>query len=62
MSKRLLLTVVIEDVGHAANVGGPVTRRSVTFELTEEQQDALGLRSSWEHYGLTLIEEATPDE
>ena len=60
MSEVLRLTVVIEDVGHAANVGGPVTRRTVSVPLTIEQSAALQLRSSWELHALAIIEAVTP--
>ena len=58
----LMLTVVIEDIGDAANVGGPVTRRTVRVPLTDDQDRRLELRHTWERIGLTIIEDWSDDE
>jgi hypothetical protein len=52
------LTVVVEDIGAAANIGGSVAYRRVTLDLTGEQIAALKLRDEWERYGTTFIEPA----
>jgi hypothetical protein len=50
------LTVIVSDIEAAANVGGPVTYRRITIDLTPEQSRALTLHDKWESHGTTLIE------
>lgn len=58
-TRPALLTVVIADIGPAANVGGPTTYRRVTVKLTEEQREALATRHQWESWGTTFLETET---
>jgi hypothetical protein len=50
------LTVIISEAGAACNVGGPVTYRRITLDLTPEQTAALTLHDKWESHGTAFIE------
>jgi Fe-S-cluster-containing hydrogenase component 2 len=50
------LTVIVSQTGEACNVGGPVTYRRITVDLTPEQAAPLALHDRWESYGTTFIE------
>ena len=54
------LTVIITNTVHAANVGGPLTYRRVTFDLTPEQAKALARDEKWEEYGPFILESGPP--
>lgn len=51
----LTLTVVAQYVGHVINAGGLVSYRTVTLELTEEQQQKLQLKDD-EHYSVAVLD------
>lgn len=53
------LTVMIAYTGDAVNIGGSITYRSVTVQLTPEQSHALALRDEWDSYGPMALETAT---
>ena len=49
------LTVVVQYMGHVINAGGLVSYRTVTLELTEEQQQKLQLKDD-EHYSVVVLD------
>jgi hypothetical protein len=55
------LTTIVFNACDAANVGGPVTYRRITVDLTPEQAAALALHDRWDSYGTTFIELDPPD-
>ncbi len=55
------LTVIVSETGAACNIGGPVTFRRITVDLTEEQATALRLTNRWDSYGTTFLEFDSPD-
>ena len=54
--KPSAMTVIIEDIGYAANIGGAIQYRRVTLALTEAQSDALE-RGDWESYNRVILED-----
>lgn len=50
------LTVIVEEKGAACNIGGAITHRRITVDLTPEQAQALTLNDSWDSYGTTFLE------
>ena len=54
--KPSAMTVIIEDIGAAANIGGAIQYRRVTLALTEAQSDALE-RGDWEAYNRVILED-----
>jgi hypothetical protein len=59
MSEPLKLTVVFQDVGEAANIGGAIHYRTAVVNLTDEQSSRLAVRGSWESIGTCIVE---PDD
>jgi hypothetical protein len=51
------ITVIIQDISIAIHVGGEITRRSVSVDLTDEQSKALLLRHAEETYAVMSIDE-----
>jgi hypothetical protein len=54
------LTVIITETGAACNIGGPITYRRVTVDLTPEQAatiEAARRDKHWDSFGTTFIEE-----
>ena len=51
------ITVIIQDISIAIHVGGEITRRSVSVDLTDEQSKALLLRHGDESYAVISIDE-----
>ena len=51
------LTVIIQDVSLAIHVGGAITHRCVSVDLTDEQSKALLLRHGEESYAAISIDE-----
>lgn len=50
------LTVVVTESGAACNIGGPITYRRITVDLTPEQAKALTLHDRWDSHGTAFIE------
>lgn len=54
------VTVLIQDVAHVVNAEGSVTYRTVSFDLTPEQQEKIKLKSH-EFLGTVIIDIDTAD-
>ena len=55
----LMITVMFEDMGDAANLGGAIRRRTVRVPLTDDQAALVEPRNSWECVALCIIEDAS---
>jgi hypothetical protein len=51
------LTVIIQDISISLHVGGAITHRCVSVDLTDEQEKALLLRHGEESYAAISIDE-----
>ena len=54
---EMKLTVIIQDISISLHVGGAITHRCVSVDLTDEQEKALRFRHAEETYAVMSIDE-----